>query len=163
MKAALPYLLVACLGIASLGFKAQRYLYGATGYFQTQVEARILPMVGKGGWHFVDKHALTRLNTSHVMRFQRQGCTAPLFVNVLGNDGSDHHLLASYLQVPRARYILDGRELKGLLQIHYYLKQVIDSAQAVLTLTKVAYSPLIALYQTESSADCSLDISLLRA
>ena len=156
-------MLIVCLGIASLSLKAQRYFYGEAGNFQPQVEASILSKVGRGGWHFVDKQALTRLNTSHVMRFQRQGCTAPLFVNVLGNDGSDHHLLASYLQVPRARYILDGRELKGLLQIHYYLKQVIDSAQAVLTLTKVAYSPLIALYQTESSADCSLDISLLRA
>ena len=163
MKPTLAYMLIVCLGIASLSLKAQRYFYGEAGNFQPQVEASILSKVGRGGWHFVDKQALTRLNTSHVMRFRRQGCTAPLFVNVLGNDGSDHYLLASYLQIPRARYILDGRELQELLQVHYYLKLLVDRAQALLTMKRMTYSPLVALYQTESSTDCSLDISLLRA
>ena len=161
MKLPLPLILVLSIAITSLSFKAQRYFHGTNEHIQARVEASLASRVSAGGWDFVDKQALTRLNTSHVMRFKREGCAAPLFVNVLGDDSSDHYFLANYLQIDRARYILAGRELHDLLQLRYYLQHIVDRSQALLSISDTHYSPLIALYQAESNTHCSVDISLL--
>lgn len=158
----LGYLFILCATLAPVSLKGQRYLNEYAHAGQQHSEQYIKQRLMTQGWRLNNTIKLTTDGTSQLLAFNKKSCKHLLYINILGSSSSEHHLLEDYLKTSTVRYILDGQDVRHFIQLSYYIKNIHERIDALLSLSQRPYSALIALHLVPSNLHCDIPITHLR-